>query len=89
MFTLSNCPEPMRFSFLFLFFLLGFVSCEKIIDVQRFDGPCTIELVDGSTITTEYSIEILESTGTITYRDSDRKLWSIKADEYVSYSCGN
>ena len=57
------------------------------MEVKRFDGPCTIELISGLQISTPYSIEILESTGTITYRDEKNKLWSLKADEYVSYSC--
>ena len=74
----------------FFFSLVGFLSsCEKILEVQRFEGPCTIELVDGRTIVTQFSIEILESTGTITYRDDDGKLGSVKADEYSGYSCGN
>ncbi|WP_111671485.1 DUF903 domain-containing protein [Algoriphagus litoralis] len=73
-----------------LFFLLIFLaSCDEIFDAKGIKGPCTIELVDGGTITVERSIEILQSTGTITYRDEDGKLWSISADEYVSYSCGN
>lgn len=70
-------------------FLVFFASCEEIFDVKRVDGPCTIQLVDGGTITTQFSIEILQGTGTITYRDDDRKLWSIPASEYSSYSCGN
>ncbi len=78
----------MRNSFFLLLFLL-FVSCEELTDVKREKGPCTILLVDGGTITTQDDIEILEGTGTITYRDEDGKLWSIPADEYVSYSCGN
>ncbi|OYX19482.1 MAG: hypothetical protein B7Z16_07645 [Algoriphagus sp. 32-45-6] len=69
-----------------VFFL---VSCEDILDITRIDGPCTIQLKDGSTVFTEDSIEILESTGAITYRDADDKLWSITRDEYESYSCGN
>lgn len=76
-----------HFYFLLIFILLA--SCEELTDVKREDGPCTIELVDGGTITTEDSIEILEGTGTITYRDEDGKLWSILASEYVSYTCGN
>lgn len=59
------------------------------MEIKKIDGPCTIDLVSGLQITTPYPIEILESTGTITYRDENRKLWSIKADEYVSYICGN
>jgi hypothetical protein len=74
---------------LVLFFLLPFLfSCEKLLEVLRFPGPCTIELIGGQRITTPHSIEILESTGTITFRDENGKLWSIKADEYVTYTCG-
>ncbi len=75
--------------FCILLFLIFLSSCEDLTDVKRVDGPCTIQLVDGGTITTQFSIEILEGTGTITYRDDDRKLWSIPASEYTSYSCGN
>ena len=69
--------------------LVFFAACEDLTDVKRVDGPCTIQLVDGGTITTQFSIEILQGTGTITYRDDDRKLWSIPASEYSGYSCGN
>ena len=72
-----------------IFIAFGFSSCEKILEVDRYDGPCTIELVNGQRITTQKSIEVLESTGTITYRDEDGKLWSIKSSEYISFSCGN
>jgi hypothetical protein len=75
--------------FYFLLFFILFASCEDLIDVKREDGPCTIQLVDGGTIVTQTSIEILKATGAITYRDDDGKLWSIPADEYLSYSCGN
>ncbi|OOG75295.1 DUF903 domain-containing protein [Algoriphagus sp. A40] len=74
-------------SFLFVLFLLA--ACEEIFDVKGIEGPCTIQMVDGSTITVEKSIEIIQSTGTITYKDEDGKLWSITADEYLTYSCGN
>lgn len=69
--------------------LVFFASCEDFVDVKRVDGPCTIQLVDGGTISTQFSIEILQGTGMITYRDDDRKLWSVPASEYSSYSCGN
>jgi hypothetical protein len=76
-----------RLYFLLIFILLS--SCEDLFDVKRVDGPCTIQLVNGGTIVTQNSIEILQSTGVITYRDDEGKLWSIPADEYLSYSCGN
>ncbi|MCU0401130.1 MAG: YgdI/YgdR family lipoprotein [Algoriphagus sp.] len=79
----------MRKILIFIFFAFGFSSCEKILDVKQFDGPCTIELANGQSITTPNDIEILESTGTITYRDETGKLWSIKSSEYTSFSCGN
>lgn len=78
----------MRYIYVFLAFLV-FAACEEIEDVKRVDGPCTIQLVDGGTITTQESIEILEATGTITYRDDEGKLWSVRADEYLTYTCGN
>lgn len=78
----------MKYFFVVLFFIL-LASCEELTDVKRVKGPCTIQLTDGGTITTQDDIEILEGTGTITYRDEDGKLWSITASEYVSYSCGN
>lgn len=76
-------------AFLFLIFLLIFLSCEEIKDVTRIKGPCTIQMVDGTTISTEKSIEILESTGTIIYVDQVDKIWSIEADEYLTYTCEN
>jgi hypothetical protein len=79
----------MRKLLLLILLALGFFSCEKLLEVLRFDGPCTIELVNGQRITTQNSIELLESTGTITYRDDKGKLWSIKSTEYTSYSCSN
>lgn len=79
----------MRRILVFIFLLFSFSSCEKILEVERFDGPCTIELTNGQRIITQKSIEILESTGTITYRDEDGKLWSIKSSEYTSFSCSN
>ncbi|MFN3996961.1 hypothetical protein [Algoriphagus sp.] len=76
-----------RFYFLLIFILIS--SCEDLFDVKREKGPCTIQLANGGTITTQEDIEILQATGTITYRDDEGKLWSIPADEYSSYSCGN
>jgi hypothetical protein len=78
----------MRNSFSLLLLLL-FTSCEDIFDVKKVEGPCTIELSDGRTITTDEVIEIMQSTGTITYRDQDGKIWSLTADKYESYTCGN
>jgi hypothetical protein len=75
--------------YLAVLLLLVFGSCDEIIDVLRVDGPCTIQLTNGTTITTQESLEILQSTGAITYRDDQGKLWSIPANEYESYSCGN
>lgn len=72
----------------FVVLLIGLLGCEELIDIQKIEGPCTIQLTDGTMITTQ-SIELLKSTGTITYRDADGKLWSIPADEYESYTCGN
>ncbi|GAB3217536.1 hypothetical protein GCM10027454_01290 [Algoriphagus aestuariicola] len=79
----------MRVSPILLLAMLLFASCEKISDITRVEGPCKIELVDGRIITTQDDIEILESTGTMTYRDEDGKLWSFTDEEYLIYSCGN
>jgi uncharacterized membrane protein (UPF0127 family) len=75
--------------FIFFLTLIFLASCEELVDVKRIEGPCTIQLVNGSSISTQEAIEILKTTGTITYRDEDGKLWSIPADEYLTYSCGN
>ena len=73
---------------LFTVFLIGLLGCDEIVDIKKIDGPCTIQLKDGTIITAQ-SIELLKSTGTITYRDDDGKLWSIAVERYESYSCGN
>lgn len=73
---------------LFIVVLIGLIGCDEIVDIKNIDGPCTIQLKDGTIITAQ-SIELLKSTGTITYRDDDGKLWSIAVDRYESYSCGN
>ena len=72
-----------------LWILLAFfcLSCEKLIDIEEFEGPCTIVLVDGSTIQSHGNIEILKSTGVLTYKDKDGKLWSLTSEEYQSYEC--
>ncbi|TDQ15041.1 uncharacterized protein DUF903 [Algoriphagus boseongensis] len=72
---------------LFFLLLILFSSCEKLIDINEIDGPCTIVLTDGSTITSNGNIEILKSTGVLTYRDEDGKLWSLTSEEYQSYDC--
>jgi hypothetical protein len=74
--------------FCFFLALVFLASCEELVDVKREKGPCTIQLANGSTITTKDDIEILKATGTITYRDEDGKLWSIPANEYITYTCG-
>lgn len=68
--------------------LIALIGCDEIVDIKKIDGPCTIQLKDGTIITAQ-SIELLKSTRTITYRDDDGKLWSITVDRYESYSCGN
>ncbi|WP_439490079.1 DUF903 domain-containing protein [Algoriphagus sp.] len=59
----------------------------KLVDIREIDGPCTIMLTDGSTITSDGNIKISKRTQAITYRDEDGKLWSLFKDDYVSYSC--
>ena len=75
--------------FYFILSLVFLASCEELTDIREIDGPCTIQLVDGRTITTESNIEILKETGTITYRDEDGKLRSLLVTEYSSYACSN
>lgn len=74
-------------SFLPLCLLLVLLSCDTLQDVNEINGPCTIVLKDGSTITSNGNIEILKSTGTITYRDEVGKLFSLFEAEYESYIC--
>jgi hypothetical protein len=67
--------------------LILFCSCDKLLEVKEIKGPCTIVLVGGKTIVSNGNIEILESTGVMTYRDKDGKLWSLRPEEYESYTC--
>jgi hypothetical protein len=72
-----------------VFFSSFLFSCDDLIDIRRYDGPCRIELKNGTVITTQEDIELLKSTGTITYRDENGKIWSLTTEEYETYSCGN
>lgn len=74
-------------SFLPLCLLLVLLSCDTLQDVNEINGPCTIVLTNGSTIISNGNIEILKSTGTITYRDEAGKLFSLFEDQYESYTC--
>ena len=74
-------------SFLFLFLLLVLYSCDTLQDVNEIKGPCTIVLVDGSTVVSNGNIEIMDKTGAITYRDDAGKIWSLFKDDYQSYTC--
>lgn len=74
--------------------LLAFASCSlfedtKLVDIQKFEGPCLINLKDGSIIETTGGIEVTKRYEGITYRDEDGKIWSLFKEEYESYSCGN
>ncbi len=77
----------------FLPLLLLFLSAcslfedTKLVDIKEIDGPCSIILADGSTVTSEGNIKISKRTQAITYRDEDGKLWSLFRDDYTSYSC--
>lgn len=72
---------------------LALSSCESwfqdigLKDIKRVDGPCVITLTDGTLIETPYSLEISIRTEAITYRDVDRKLWTIFREEYDNYTC--
>lgn len=83
---LEQTNHPMRY-LLILLALMAFSGCDLLSDIEELEGPCTILLVDGRTVSTSETIEILESTGTLTYRDEDGKLWSLTSEEYESYSC--
>ncbi|WP_297335393.1 hypothetical protein [Algoriphagus sp.] len=84
--------KVIRFSVLLI--LLTMSSCESWLqdiglkDIQRFDGPCSIVLSDGSLVETPYSIEVTIRTEAITYRDEEGKLWSLFREDYESFSCG-
>lgn len=75
--------------YLVLTLLLGMYGCNWFSDITEEEGSCTIFLVDGSTIESPENIEILESTGVMTYWDADGKLWTLTREEYQTYSCGN
>lgn len=73
-------------------FLLLFFSCEiidELTDIDEIKGPCTIILTDGSIVETTEDIELSVRTQAITYRDENKKLWSLFKDDYQSYTCGN
>ena len=75
-----------------LIFLISLFSCEMIddlTDIEEIKGPCTIILTDGSVLETTEDIELSVRTQAITYRDENRKLWSLFKNDYQSYSCGN
>jgi hypothetical protein len=69
--------------------MLILVACEELDDIKTEKGPCTIELSSGGTVVSHGDIRILESTGTLTYRDEEGNLWSLTEIEYSTYSCGN
>lgn len=76
------------------FVFLIFMGCSlfedtKLVDIQKFEGPCIITLKDGSIIETTGGIEVTKRYEGITYRDEDGKIWSLFKEEYESYSCGN
>ncbi|MBN3522081.1 DUF903 domain-containing protein [Algoriphagus lutimaris] len=74
---------------LFLFMGCSLFEDTKLVDIQKFDGPCVITLKDGSTIETIGGIEVSKRYEGITYRDEEGKIWSLFKEEYTSYSCGN
>lgn len=74
------------------FLILILASCSlfedtKLVDILEVDGPCTIQLTDGSTVVSNGNIEISKRTQAITYRDEDNKIWSLFKNDYTSYSC--
>lgn len=71
-----------------MLFGCDFIDDLKINDVKDIQGSCSITLADGS-IVQGSDIEVRNSTKTLTYRDADKKLWSLFVEDYMSYSCGN
>jgi hypothetical protein len=69
--------------------MLLLAACEELDDIKSEKGPCTIQLSSGGTVVSHGDIRILESTGTLTYRDEEGNLWSLTEAEYSTYSCGN
>lgn len=65
----------------------GLFEDTKLVDIQEKDGPCTIKLKDGSTVSSSGNIEISKRTQAITYRDEAGKLWSLFREDYQGYSC--
>lgn len=73
-----------------LIFLLAGCSIfedTKLVDVQEILGPCTIDLIDGTSVVSNGNIKISKSELTITYRDEENKLWSLFKGDYSRYSC--
>ena len=73
-------------------FILVLASCSlfedtKLVDILEVDGPCTIQLTDGTTVVSNGNVEISKRTQAITYRDADGKIWSVFKNDYTSYSC--
>lgn len=58
-----------------------------LVDILDVDGPCTIQLTDGTTVVSNGNIEISKRTQAITFRDEDGKIWSVFKDDYTSYTC--
>ncbi|RAI90150.1 hypothetical protein [Algoriphagus yeomjeoni] len=74
------------------FLILILASCslfEKtdLVDIQEIDGPCTIQLTDGTSVVSNGNIEISKRTQAITYRDENNKIWSLFKNDYTSYTC--
>jgi len=74
------------------FLILFLASCSlfeetDLVDIQDVNGPCSIQLTDGTSVVSNGNIEFSERTQAITYRDEEGKLWSLFKDDYTSYSC--
>ncbi|MEP0710906.1 hypothetical protein [Algoriphagus sp.] len=76
----------------FPFLVLFLAGCSlfedtKLVDIEEINGPCTMILIDGTSVVSSGNIEISKTTKTITYRDEANKLWSLFVEDYSSYSC--
>lgn len=78
-----------RLSLIILISLFGCEMIDELTDIEEIKGPCTIILTGGKVVETTEDIELSVKTQAITYRDENRKLWSLFKNDYQSYTCGN
>lgn len=57
------------------------------LEVEKIKKTCTVFLKDGTTIEISEDVRRNKTTGTITYRDEEGKLWSLFETAYDSLAC--